>query len=159
MMGTERKKWTLADLFLILLAILSLLGILFRIVGMRKVGGDGFSDYAVEMMWENVDLRKAASVVVGEVLYASSGEIFGRVISVESRPFLVELRQNGKIHRVESIERCDVLVRVVVSARDADGQILSLGGNALMIGQTKCLYSMTAELPLLITSIGEKMPL
>ena len=159
MMGTERKKWTLADLFLILLAILSLLGILFRIVGMRKVGGDGFSDYAVEMMWENVDLRTAASVVVGEVLYASSGEIFGRVISVESRPFLVELRQNGKIHRVESIERCDVLVRVVVSARDADGQILSLGGNALMIGQTKCLYSMTAELPLLITSIGEKMPL
>ena len=158
MMGTERKKWTLADLFLILLAILSLLGILFRIVGMRKVGGDGFSDYAVEMMWENVDLRTAASVVVGEVLYASSGEIFGRVISVESRPFLVELRQNGKIHRVESIERCDMLVRVVVRAREADGQILSLGGDALMIGQTKCLYSMTAELPLLITSIGEKMP-
>ena len=158
MMGTERKKWTLADLFLILLAILSLLGIMLRFMGMRRGGGNDFSDYAVEMMWENVDLRTAAGLGVGEVLYVPSGEIFGRVISVDVRPSVVELRQDGKIHRVESIERCDVLVRVVVSARDADGQILSLGGDALMIGQTKCLYSMTAELPLLITSIGEKMP-
>ena len=62
MTGTERKKWTLADLFLIFLAVLSLLGMLLRFVGLRRSGGDDFSDYEVEMIWKNVDLRTATEV-------------------------------------------------------------------------------------------------
>ena len=158
MTGTERKKWTLADLFLIFLAVLSLLGMLLRFVGLRRSGGDDFSDYEVEMIWKNVDLRTATEVEVGELLYAPSGETFGRVISVDVRPSVVELQKDGRIHRVDSLERRDVQIRVVVSGRESDGQILSLGGDTLMIGQARLLYSETAEMALSIASIGEKMP-
>ena len=110
------------------------------------------------MIWKNVDLRTATEVEVGELLYAPSGETFGRVISVDVRPSVVELQKDGRIHRVESLERRDVQIRVVVSGRESDGQILSLGGDALMIGQARLLYSETAEMALSIASIGEKMP-
>jgi hypothetical protein len=125
---------------------------------MRRSGGEDFSDYAVETVWKNVDLRTAEGVTVGETLYDASGEVFGCVISVEMHPSVVELRWEGRIRRVESPERFDVQIRVAVSGREADGQLLCRGGGALMIGQARLLYSATAEMSLLITSIGEKMP-
>jgi hypothetical protein len=156
MTKTERKKWTVADLFLILLAILSLVGIFIRFFGIRRqVVGEKY-EYSVGVVWENVDKRTAFELREGEVVYTASGEVFGRVLSMEQKPSLVELKKDGKIYRVESEERLDVRIELTVSGRESDGQILRGGREALMIGQTLRLYSMTAELPVQVTRIGEK---
>ncbi len=158
MTGAERRKWTVADVFFILLAILSLLGIFLRFWGMRNRGERELREYTVGAEWKNVDGRTVAPLREGELLYTASGELFGRVVSVEQKPSVVELKKDGKIYRVESEERCDVQIYLSTMCRESDGQILREGREALMIGQTFSVYTMTAQMSVRITSIGENVP-
>ena len=156
MTGTERKKWTVVDIFLILLAALSLVGTILRFWGIKRRGVGELYEYSVGVVWESVDNRTAGSLQEGDLVYTASGELFGRVLSIEQKPSAVELKKDGKIYRVESEERLDVRIDLAVSCRESDGQILWRGRDVLMIRQTLRLYSMTAELPVRIVFIGEK---
>ncbi len=154
----KRMRWTGADLFLILLAVLSLIGFLLRFWGMQSRGEGDLRDYAVTVEWKNVDARTAQSLLEGDLLYTASGEMFGEVIALESVPTEVEVRQNGMILRVESPTRQDVRIGIAVRGREADGQILKNGRDALMIGQALTLYSATAEITARISLIDPKVP-
>jgi len=159
MTGKERKKWTVADVFLILLAILSLLGFLLRFRGIRNGEERELREYVIGVEWKNVDVRTVAGLREGDTVYTASGERFGRVVSMEQKPSAVELKKDGRIYRVESQGRLDVRVNLAVTCREADGQVLRNGREALMIGQTLSLYAMTAEMSVRIAYIGEKVPL
>lgn len=156
MKGTERRKWTVGDVFLILLAVLSALGFLLRFWGISKRGEEELREYEILAEWKHAEVRTVEGLREGDALYTASGELFGRVITVEQIPSTVEIKKDGRIYRVESTDRLDVRMVVSVTAREADGQILRAGREALMVGQTLCLYSMTLEIPVRIAFVGEK---
>ena len=159
MTRTKRRKWTVADLFLILLAMLSLVGFLVRFSGIRSRGEGDLRDYTVAVEWKNVDVRTVGALQAGDLLYTASGETFGEVIALQTKPTEVEVRQDGAVWLVESPSRLDAQIKIAVRGREADGQILGRGRDALMIGQAWTLYSATAELRVQIASIAPKVPL
>ncbi len=159
MTETKRKKWTAADLFLILLAVLSLVGFLVRFWGIRRHGEGDLRDYTLTVLWKSVDARTVDAIAEGDPLYTASGELFGYVISVQGQSTEVEMRQDGEVHRIASPTRLDARIGIAAKGREADGQILSTDGGALLIGQTLTLYSPTAELHVRIASIDQNAPL
>ena len=157
MTGTKRRKWTAADLFLILLAMLSLVGFLVRFFGIRSRGEGDLQDYTVTVEWKNVDARTVSALQAGDLLYTASGEEFGEVIAIRTEPTEVEVRQGGTVWLVESPNRLDAEIKIILRGREADGQILGRGRDALMIGQAWTLYSAMAELRVHIASIAPKV--
>lgn len=155
----KQKKWTAADLFLILLAVLSLLGFFVRFWGIRSRGEETLRDYVLTVEWKDVDARTVGTLQAGDLLSMASGERFGEVLSVEDVPTEVEVRQDGRIYRLPSETRRDAEIRIVVKGREAKGQILGRSGDPVMIGQSRILYSGTAEIAVRIVSIGEKVPI
>ncbi len=155
----KQKKWTAADLFLILLAVLSLLGFFVRFWGIRSRGEENLRDYVLTVEWKDVDARTVGSLQAGDLLYLASGERFGEVLSAEDEPSEVEVRQDGRIYRIPSTTRRDARITVAVKGREAKGQILGRSGDPVMIGQRLMLYSGTAEMSVRIASIAPKTPL
>ena len=155
----KRRTWTAADLFLILLAVLSVVGFLVRFWGVRGQGEGDLRDYTLTVLWKSVDARTVDAIEEGDPLYTASGELFGYVISVQGQPSEVEVRQVGEVHRIASPTRLDARIGIAVGGREADGQILSTDGGALLIGQTLTLYSARAELHVRIASIDQNVPL
>lgn len=157
MRGRNRKKrMNLADVFLILLAVLSVSGILLRLWSIRQAEGLDLREYAVETEWRDVDLRTAACLREGETLYITAGEVFGTVLSMERTPCETEIVSDGTVYRIASDVRCNVRVRLSVACRASDGQLLRRDGSALTVGQTLKLYSALAELPLKVVFLSQE---
>ena len=145
-MGSS-KRMNAADWFLLLLALLSVSGILIRFWGLRNRSDEELQEYAVVVRWENVDVRTVSCLQVGDILYTAGGERFGRVLSISSAPAEVELISGGTVYRLPSEARMDVTVELAVLGRLSNGQFLKGGTDALAVGQERKLYSALAELP------------
>lgn len=155
MRGQNRKRrMNLADVFLILLAVLSVSGILLRLWRIRQAEGMNLREYAVETEWRDVDLRTVACLREGETLYTAAGEAFGTVLAMERTPCETEVIADGTVYRVVSETRCNVRIRLSVACRESDGQLLRGDGSALTVGQTLRLYSSLAELPLKVVLLS-----
>ena len=136
-----------ADWFLLLLAVLSVSGILLRFWGLRNRSDEELQEYAVVVKWENADGRTVSCLQVGDILYTAGGERFGRVLSISSVPAEVELVSGGNVYRLPSETRVDVTVELAVRGRLSDGLLLKDGTDALAVGQERKLYSALTELP------------
>ena len=157
MRGTNRKKrMNLADVFLILLAVLSVSGILLRLWSIRQAEGMDLRGYAVETEWRDVNLRTADCLREGETLYTAAGEVFGTVLSMERMPSEVEVVSDGTVYRIASEMRCNVRIRLSVACRESDGQLLRGDGSALTVGQSLRLYSSFAETTLRVIYLSRE---
>ena len=156
MSGVKQRKMSLGDGFLLLLAVLSVSGILLRFWSIRRGGGEDLQEYAIYAQWENVDLRTADCLREGETLYTAAGEIYGIVLSMERLPAESEVAADGNLYRLASSARCDVRIRISVACREADGQLLRGGTESVTVGQTLKLYSRLAELPLVVVFLSQE---
>ncbi len=149
-MKEKSKRMNAADWFLLLLALLSVCGILLRFWGMRNRSDEELQEYAVMAKWENADERTVSCLRAGDVLYTAGGERFGRVMSISSVPAEIELVSGGTVYRLPSESRVNATVEIAVLGRLSDGQLFKDGTDALAVGQARKLYSSMTELPLTV---------
>ncbi len=145
------KRMNAADWFLILLAVLSVCGILLRLWGLRNRSSEELREYLVVMTWEDADARTVACLQAGELVYTAGGELFGRVLSISTEPSETELVSGGSVFRLPSESRVDVTLELAVLCRASGGQLLKDGTEAFAVGKRQTLYSSMAELPLTVT--------
>ena len=150
----SRGKWNTADWFLLLLALLSVGGILLRAWGLRRGKSEDLREYEIVAVWEDVDPRTVSCLEEDSVLYTAAGEAFGRVIWVEESPAVTELVANGELYRLPSEQRLNVTVEITVRGSVSDGRFLREGIEPILSGQELRLYSDWAELPLRIVYVS-----
>lgn len=150
----NKGRWNTADWFLLLLALLSIGGILLRAWGLRHGKNEDLREYAMRAVWESVDARTASCLTKDAILYTAAGEVFGWVISLETSPAVAELVADGELHRLPSEQRLNVTVEIAVSGKMSDGYFLRDGIEAIVAGQELRLYSDWAELPIRIVFVS-----
>lgn len=150
--GDRGRRFRLTDFFLILLFLLCAAGMVFRYWGMRSGTGEELKPYELTAEWRNEDYRTVSCLREGDLLYTAAGELFGEVISVETVPALVRLREAGVLYegRLPENTRCDVRLTVRVMGRTTGGMLLRDGAHPVNAGESYTLYADLAEIHLWI---------
>lgn len=145
-MNDGTKRLNSADWFFILLAVLSVCGILFRFLGLRQGKTNDLEDFTLIVEWSDIDIRTLECLEEDEVLYTAGGEVFGIVETVEWNPSEVETVFGGDVYRLRSESRVDATVHISVSGRVSDGQFFRNATESVTVGQKLKLYSERTEL-------------
>jgi hypothetical protein len=151
-----RGRWNSGDTLLILLALLSVVGILFRFFLWRQPLAKDLREYMIVAKWEGVDARTLSCVGEGELLYTPSGETFGKVVSISHEASVITVNEGGKAYRVSMPPQttCDATLTVTVSGIFSDGVFFRDGKRILGVGECYLLYSERAELTLRVVRLS-----
>lgn len=146
------KRFRLTDFFLIFLLLLCVAGAVLRYWGMRSGTGDELKTYELTAEWRDEDYRTVSCLREGDLLYTAAGETFGEIVSVETVPALVRLREAGILYegRLPENTRCDVRLTVRIKGSTAGGVLLRNGVYPLHIGESYILYTKLAEMHLFV---------
>lgn len=152
------RRLRLTDFFLILLFLLCVAGVVFRVWDLNDRAPEESVPFAVAAEWRNADVRTAACLREGDVLYTAAGEIFGTVTSVTGTPARVRLREGGALYEgvYPDDTRCDLRLTVQVNGRLSGGILLRDGTREVNAGQVYRLYSDLVEIPLFVLFYPEK---
>ncbi len=147
-----RGRWNAGDTLLVVLALLSVTGIMLRFFFLRLPTGSEVREYEIVARWANVDARTLSCVKEGDMLYTPAGEPFGKVVSISSEAAEITVTEGGLTYRVSAPDetRRDALITVLVSGHYSDGAFFRDGKRILGQGESYQLYSERAELTLRI---------
>ena len=147
----RKKKGSVLDLLLILLIVLSVLGILWRQHRIeRATEGQESILYTFYAQSTSMDAMTFDCIGVGDLLYTSSGDLFGEITAVERIPSEVRLLSGGVsyVGAWDEDLRCCARVEIAVRGIPTDRGILVAGHRSLVGGQLPTLYSERAGLRL-----------
>ena len=135
------KKNHHADVFLVCLLLLSLIGALIRMQGGILDQKRSQNAYTVHLIAKRQLSSVADCLEEGERLYDVYGEAVGEVVSIRKSPSKVVLYDEGRAYLGEwSMERyCNVEIDLLVYGTH-DGEVLLLDGtHPLLIGEERLL--------------------
>jgi hypothetical protein len=146
---------------LILLAVLSVVGIVFRLLSWRTPSGGETAEYEFLAKWEGVNRETLACLDEGERLYTAAGEYFGQVVSVRTEAAEITLTDGGITYRGAAPESvCNVILTVRTRGAFRDGVFFRDGRRILGLGESYLLYGGRTQLTLRIVRMpqGEEIP-
>ena len=152
----EDRRWNAGDTLLILLAVLSVVGIVLRLLSWREPSGGETEGYEFLAKWEGVDVRTLACLDEGERLYTAAGDCFGEVVSVRTEAAEITLTEGGITYRTEAPEGvCDAFLSVRVRGAFSDGVFFRDGKRILGLGESYLLHSQRTVLTLRIVRMAQ----
>lgn len=145
MSGRENeRRLGVADLFLLFLLLLSVVGMLLRWQGMRALNEVPQSEiYRVLLQSEIMDRTAADCLSEGEILYDGAGQRIGIVTALRIRTAEIEREiDGGRVTGTWPLEmRCRLQVEIALEGTLRDGVLLMNDRVPLPIGQEQTLFS------------------
>ena len=155
------RQGSILDLFLFFLILFLILGIVFRWKTLRDMqqNSELVSCYAIATM-EGVDPHVGTCMKEGERIYTASGEPWGWIRTIETRPSPISLIANGQqINGIwDETVKCDLFLQLEFLGSEDDETVLWNATHTISVGQVMNLYSERCALHLTIISFESAFP-
>lgn len=151
-----RSKLNRTDRFLILVLLCCGVGIAWRAWELHRGTRMNDGEYEILAEWKNVDARTAACLSE-ETVYTASGEVFGRVVGINTFPAEVRMTDVGGTYLARPIEsgRLDLQITLRFVGGEREGMILRGGMTPVAVGDVLKLYSERCELSCIVRFCGQ----
>ena len=157
----RQRRGSVIDLLVIFLIVLSIVGFLWRQHRIERAkeqeGSKLYTFYAQSVAMDAMTLD---CIGIGDLLYTSSGDLFGEITALERIPSEVRLLSDGAYYVGEWDEAFRGCVRVEISVRGTptDRGVLVAGHRNTVGGTLPRLYSERASLGLTLYRMNAANP-
>lgn len=148
-MKTERRRFGIADLFLIFLFLLCLLSVGIRIrSSFVKEQELPYEEYLLRLWISGADPEGAETLSTGDAVYGGTEARIGHLLAVVQREHREYLLSSGQYYEAvwDPREKSDLEVTLLLYGYEKEGCLYLSDGIACLIGEKTVFYTDFAEL-------------
>ncbi|MBE6543494.1 MAG: DUF4330 domain-containing protein [Ruminococcaceae bacterium] len=150
------KKLNIIDIFIILFAVLTLVGIGVRMAANVYLREKNNAEYTVSVKISSVDEAKENAIAVNDEVYVpKSAEAFGVIASVEAIRYLPDTAHDNSGVAMDNI-KCDILCEITVKGSETENGFLLESGEYLYAGMKLEIKTTGYEGPCVVMGITNK---